>query len=148
MDISKFSERESVAEFEERNRKHVFKIIKLVFFSVCVLIGGLICIGPIYNVWEQKLVGEAELARADSNRKIAVLEAQAHQESAKSLAEAEIIRARGVAEANKIIGSSLEGNESYLRYLWIQTLNSHEKEVIYVPTEANLPILEANRLKK
>ena len=112
-----------------------------------VLFSSFFLLFPIYSVWEQRLVGEAELARADSNRKIAILEAQAKQESAKSLAEAEIIRARGVAEANKIIGSSLDQNESYLRYLWIQSLNSNGKEVIYVPTEANLPILESQRLK-
>lgn len=125
--------------------KRVF-VIFIIFISM-VLFSSFFLLFPIYSVWEQRLVGEAELARADSNRKIAILEAQAKQESAKSLAEAEIIRARGVAEANKIIGSSLDQNESYLRYLWIQSLNSNGKEVIYVPTEANLPILESQRLK-
>ncbi len=66
-------------------------------------------------------------------------------ESAKSLAMAEVERAKGVAEANQIIGESLKGNESYLRYLWIQGLQYGSSEVIYIPTEANLPILEASR---
>ena len=55
------------------------------------------------------------------------------------MAEAEVIRAEGVAKANRIIGESLRGNESYLRYLWIQTLNDNPQNVIYVPTEAGLP---------
>ena len=126
--------------------KRIFSIF-IIFVSI-VLVSSIFFLVPIYSVWQQRLAGEAELARADSNRKIAILEAQAKQESAKSLAEAEIIRARGVAEANKIIGSSLDQNESYLRYLWIQSLNSNGKEVIYVPTEANLPILESQRLKR
>jgi hypothetical protein len=104
-------------------------------------------VGPIYHVWEQQKLGEAELARADSNRKIRTLEALAEQEASKALAEAEVIRAQGVARANEIIGSSLKDNEGYLRYLWIQGLKTNDKEVVYVATEANLPILEANRMK-
>lgn len=63
------------------------------------------------------------------------------------LAEAEIERAKGVAEANRIIGESLKGNEAYLRYLWIQGLQEGSTpQVVYVPTEAGLPILEAGRM--
>lgn len=100
---------------------------------------------PRYNVWSQELIGKAELARAESNRKIAVLEAQAKKDSATMLAAAEIERAKGVAEANKIIGSSLKGNEEYLRYLWIESIQSKDHSIIYVPTEAGLPLLEAGR---
>jgi len=104
-------------------------------------------IDPIMNVWQQSKVGEAELARAESNRQIATLEAVAKKESAKSLADAEVIRAEGVAKANKIIGDSLSGNEGYLRYLWIQGLQTNQMQVVYVPTEANLPIMESQRLR-
>ena len=102
---------------------------------------------PKYKVYSQRSEGEAELARAESNRRIRVQEADALRESASKLAEAEVIRARGVAEANKIIGESLKGNEAYLRYLWIRNLEESEKtgSVIYVPTEAGLPILEAGK---
>ena len=61
---------------------------------------------PKYRVWQQGLEGEAELKRAEQNRKIAVQEAEAKKEAAKSLADAEIIRAQGVAKANEIIGGS------------------------------------------
>lgn len=98
-----------------------------------------------YKVWAQRKEGEAELARAESNRKIKTLEAKAMEESAQHLANAEIIRARGVAQANEIIGKSLENAENYLKYLWITGLEQKNKEVIYVPTEANLPILEAGK---
>ena len=100
---------------------------------------------PQYNVWQSGLEGQAELKRAEQNRQIAIEEAKAKKEAAQSLADAEIIRAEGVAKANKIIGDSLKGNEAYLRYLWIDSLNNNQQNVIYVPTEAGLPILEAGK---
>jgi regulator of protease activity HflC (stomatin/prohibitin superfamily) len=88
------------------------------------------------------LNGKAQLREAEWSRQVAVEEARARQESAKLDAQAEIERAKGVREANEIIASSLEGNEEYLRYLWIDRVAGSEN-VIYVPTEASLPILEA-----
>jgi regulator of protease activity HflC (stomatin/prohibitin superfamily) len=116
-------------------------------FGVIVLIVLFWMFGyPRYRVWQQGLEGEAELKRAEQNRKIAVQEAEAKKEAAKSLADAEVIRAEGVAKANAIIGNSLKGNEDYLRYLWIDNLEKNQNSVIYVPTEAGLPILESQRL--
>lgn len=102
---------------------------------------------PRYEVYQQSLKGEAELARATQNRQIKTQEAMAAKESAKLLGEAEVERAKGVAEANLIIGESLHNNEAYLRYLWITGLGDkgNTPTVIYVPTEAGLPILEAGR---
>lgn len=103
---------------------------------------------PNYSVYQQNLEGEAELARATQNRQISIQEAQAKKESAHDLAAAEVIRAEGVAKANHIIGQSLKENEAYLRYLWIDNMDKTQNQIIYIPTEAGLPILEANRLKK
>lgn len=52
-------------------------------------------------------------------------------------AEIEVARAEGAARAQEIVRSTLSG--SYLQYLWIKTLNENPN-VIYVATEANLPI--------
>jgi regulator of protease activity HflC (stomatin/prohibitin superfamily) len=126
-------------------------IVKLFFFGLFAIIFPFgvyyTFIDPMINVWKQSKLGEAELARAESNRQIATLEALAKRESSKALAEAEVIRAEGVAKANKIIGDSLSGNEGYLRYLWIQGLQTNQMQVVYIPTEANLPIMESTRLK-
>jgi uncharacterized membrane protein YqiK len=103
--------------------------------------------GPRYQVYVQRKMGEARLAEAESSRKIAIQEAEAKMESAKMLAAAEVERARGVAEANKIIGESLQNNESYLRYLWINNMDDQGATIVYIPTEAGMPILEAGRLK-
>lgn len=97
---------------------------------------------PQYQVYEQEKAGEAEFKKAEQNRRVKVLEAQAKLDSAKL--EAEVARARGVAGANKIIADGLRGNDEYLRYLWIDKVaGTTNREVVYVPTEANLPILEA-----
>lgn len=127
---------------KQRTAKIIAYIVSLgLIVTLCVL-----AFGPVYGVWAQRLSGEAELARAESNRQIRILEAKAEQEAAKALAEAEVTRAEGVARANKIIGDSLQNNEGYLRYLWIQGLQNNHMQVVYVPTEANLPILEATRM--
>lgn len=101
---------------------------------------------PYYRVWDQQQTGKAALARAVQDRQITIEDARSKKEAAKMLADAEIERAKGVAEANRIIGDSLKGNDSYLHYLWLDSLKDTKNQVIYVPTEANMPIMEAGRM--
>ena len=101
---------------------------------------------PQYRVYSQRLAGEAALAEAQSSRQVAILEARAKKESAISLADAEVIRAKGAAQANAILQDSLGGPEGYLRYLQIQALEGTKASLIYVPTEAGLPVTESRRL--
>ncbi|MBW2243198.1 MAG: prohibitin family protein [Deltaproteobacteria bacterium] len=68
-----------------------------------------------------------------------VQEKQFELEQAKKEAEIEVARAKGAAEAQTIINSTL--SNSYLHYLWIQTLNENPN-VVYVATEANMPIFK------
>lgn len=96
---------------------------------------------PNYKVYSLELNGKAQLKEAEWNRQIAVQEAAALKESASLKADAEVIRAGGIAEANRIIAGSL--TDKYIKYKFIEGLNDGNTEVIYVPTEANLPILEA-----
>lgn len=119
---------------------------------VLMLLVGLITLGmwgcPQYNIYSQRMQGESLLAHAEYSKKVQVQDAMGKLEAAKSLAQAEVERAKGVAQANAIIGDSLKNNESYLRYLYITKLSENTNEVIYVPTEAGLPILEAGRRSK
>lgn len=128
-------------------KSYVIATLAIILF-VFSMLGGLLLMSACYakyNIWSSSLAGQAELRKADWNRQIVVREAQAKKDAAIMLAEAEVERARGVAQANKIIGDSLKDNESYLRYLWIDSLQNTKDQVIYIPTEANLPILEAGR---
>lgn len=114
-------------------------IIGIFLFSllIAVMLWGL----PKYNVYSRQLAGEAALREAEYSRQISIVEAEAKKQSAEKLAEAEITRARGIAEANQIIGNSI--TPEYLKYKFIEGLNDGSTETIYVPTEANIPILEA-----
>lgn len=130
--------------------KQMISIFSVLFIGTILIVGfiwGIMAGYAKYNVWSSGLAGEAELKQADWNRQISVREAEAKKESAIALAQAEVERAKGVAQANKIIGDSLKGNEDYLRYLWVDSLQNTKNQIIYVPTEANLPILEAGRNK-
>lgn len=107
-------------------------------FAALIFVGG-----PQYNVWQQSLAGKAELQKAEYTRQVAVLEAQAKKDSAQQLADAEIIRAQGVAKANQIIGNSLKDNREYLQYLYITGLEEGANKgnvTIYVPTEGGMPV--------
>ena len=93
---------------------------------------------PVYHAAIKAGHGEEDTAAV-----CAVLEAKAKLDSAKELALAEIERAKGVAEANKIIGDSLKGNREYLQYLYIVGLEDGAKngnKTIYVPTEGGMPV--------
>jgi len=137
--------------YYEEKRQPPIDVRFRIWMTIIVIVGVGILVSacgytyPKYKVWSAEQAGIAEFVQAEQNRKITVLEAEAKLEAAKSLAAAEVERARGVAEANKIIGDSLKGNESYLRWLWIENLDKGGNSVIYVPTEAGLPILEAGK---
>lgn len=101
---------------------------------------------PPYRVYNARKTGEAELAQADGNRQIKIQEAKALAESASYTAQAEVTKAEGVAKANAIMSASLGGPEGYLRWKYIEMLQENKNATtVYVPTEAGLPILEANR---
>ncbi len=120
---------------------YVGRIIITAVLSIMLIIGLCMYIFPQYGVWQKELSGKAQLKEAEWNRQIAVQEAEAEKQAASLKAEAEVIRAYGIAEANEIIANSL--TNEYIKYKFIEGLNDGNTEVIYVPTEANLPILEA-----
>lgn len=120
-------------------------VLGLVFLGA--LFFGFGYVNRTYDVWAREMQGRAELAQAEWTKKVAIEEAKAKQESSVYQAQAEVERAKGVAEANRIIAEGLGGAEGYLRYLYIDTLKDLETSIIYVPTEAGLPVLEAGRIK-
>lgn len=122
----------------------VKRLIWAALLFTILIMGG--C--PMYNVWEQGLTGEAALARATQDWQILIEEALAKKESSVHWAAAEVERAKGAAQANQIVAESLGGPEGYLRWLFIEKLDEIKSgQIIYLPTEAGIPILEAGRLK-
>lgn len=96
------------------------------------------------EVWSAEMTGKAELAKAEQNRNIKIAEAKANLEAEKLNAQAEVERAKGAAKAIEIENGSI--TPTYIQYLWVRQQGSlGDKTVIYIPTEASLPILEAGR---
>lgn len=120
--------------------------------TVVILVLSIVVLGlwgcPQYNVYTQRKGGEAALAHAQSSKEVAVAEAKAKMESAAYNAQADTIRAHGIARSNEIIGNSLKDNQPYLQWLWIDELKSTQNQIIYIPAgQMGMPILEANRFK-
>lgn len=121
------------------------KIIIGIVSGIILIAAGMFGI-PVYNVWQQEMSGKAQLAQAEQNRQILIQEAKARLESAKLDAQSEYIRAEGMAKAIEVENGKL--TDRYIQYLWVRNQTDlNNKTIIYIPTEANLPVLEANRLK-
>lgn len=136
---------------EESSDPSVLAITGAISLVVLIFL-GLIILGmwgcPKYAVYSARKQGEAQLAHAQSSKEVAVAEAKAKMESATYEAQADTIRAHGIAASNQIIGNSLRQNEDYLKWLWIDELKNTKNQIIYVPDgRMGLPILEANRLQ-
>ncbi len=95
--------------------KNLGTLVALVVLAVVVVIVVLMFGIPRYKVWQQEMAGKAEMAKAEQNRRILVEEAKARLEAEKLNAQAEIERARGMAEAMKVENGTL--NETYNQYL-------------------------------
>ena len=130
---------------EEKNFALVLLTIGI---SVAILIAISMYYLPKYGVYRQNLKGQANLKQQEYEKQIIVEQARAELESAGLLADAEIERARGVAEANNIIGDSLSnGGDKYLQYLAIDAqkkmADSPNNTIIYVPSGNNaIPLVQ------
>lgn len=132
-------------------KQNVSKIVVGIVFAVVILIIVLMFGLPKYNVWQQEMAGKAEMAKAEQNRKILVEEAKARLEAEKLNAQAEIERARGMAEAMKVENGTL--NETYNQYLFIRTLEKLADkgdlpQIIYIPSNGLLPVMDVKNKEK
>lgn len=121
-----------------------FFVGSIIVFVFCLIAFGL-WFFPVYNVWVAKKSGDAALAEAMREQRVQLAVASARKEAAHLNKDAAIIEAEAVAEQIARIGKELQSHDLYLRWQWIRMMQDREGETIYVPTEANLPILEATR---
>ena len=113
------------------------KEIVFCILAFLALIGVAMVGIPQYIVYSSKMKGEANYVQAQQEKKIMIETALAEKESAK-------LR----AEAIDIIGESAKKYPEYRQQEFMQAFGEALREgnisqIIYVPTEANLPILEA-----
>lgn len=113
-------------------------IILLALLAIAVIVGLMFGL-PVYNVWQQEMAGKARLAEATQSRQILVEQARAEKEAA-----------RETAEAIEIMGNAAKSFPEYRQQEFIGAFGEALRQgkiqqIIYVPTEANIPILEAGR---
>lgn len=114
-------------------------IVALIAVVIVLVIIGLFFGLPLWNVWSEKLSGEAALAKANQTRQIIVTQAKAEEEAAEH-------RAKAVA----IMGEMAKKYPEYRQQEFIGAFadalhNGKIHQIIYVPTEAGIPILEAGK---
>lgn len=110
----------------------VFGIINGIFLLLLLIM----MIIPQWRVWSQGKEGEAELRRAEQNRQIQVEQAKAEFEAAQHR-----------ADAIKVVGQAAKDFPEYRHQEFIGAFGEamkegHIQKIIYVPTEANIPIIE------
>lgn len=113
--------------------------------SVVALIAAVVLLIPTFIAGWLAIAPDYRLHKASIEKRILVEQAKAEADAAIEEARAEVERAKGTSEANLIVANSI--TEPYLRYLYINSLRNTSNQVIYLPTEAGLPILEADRLR-
>ena len=114
----------------------------------CGVLFGAVGIYQPFKVWQatytvkrERLMGEAQFARAEENRKILVEQARAEKDSAQ-------LR----AEAIGIVGQATKDFPEYRQQEFIGAFaeavqNGSIDQIIYVATEAGIPITEAGKRK-
>jgi hypothetical protein len=108
---------------------------------IVMIISGFVlaAVSRWYDVWSMEMQGKAKLAEASQSRQIQVEQAKAEKESA-------TLRADAIA----IVGQAAKDFPEYRQQEYIGAFAEALKEgkmsqIIYIPTEAGMPILEAGR---
>lgn len=111
--------------------------VVLAIFAAIFLIGATAAILPQYRVYSARADGEAMLQRSESTKRILVEQAQA-----------ELDASRLRKEAIEIMGAAAQQYPEYRLQEFMGAFadamqNGSVQKIIYVPTEANIPIIEA-----
>lgn len=127
----------STSKKEENGNWFSFGVV--IFVITCVVAGFFLWAVPTYKVWQRGLDGEAELRRAEQTKKITIEIARAEEEAA-------TLRANAIA----IMGEAAQKYPEYRQQEFMSAFGEALREgtisqIIYVPTEANMPIMEAGK---
>lgn len=103
------------------------------------LLGGLLWGIPQYKVYSYEMRGTAILAQADQERQVLISKAKAEKEAATLQ-----------AEAIAIVGKAYAEFPEYRKAMYMEAMaeavqNGNIRQMMYIPTEAGIPITEAGR---
>lgn len=97
---------------------------------------------PTWSVWQQNMKGKAKLAKASQERQILIEQAKAEDQAADFL----------VSAISKV-GQAAKDFPEYRQQVFVQAYaealaNDSIDQIVYVATEAGIPITESRRLAK
>lgn len=128
---SHFHEREQIMDF-----KDAMKLGGAVVGTLVLGLAAYLFIAPMYNVYSSRMAGEAALARSEAEKKVIVETAKGELEASKIL-----------AEAIETVGAAAQKYPEYREQEFIRSfgmaLEDGDVKLIFVPTEANIPIIKA-----
>lgn len=128
---------------KQRTVRNYFALVFLGIFLVVALFMGGFAVNKKISVWSREQDGRAAIAEARYSKDVQIEEARANLAAEKLNAEAEVERAKGAARAIEAEGGAL--TPEYITYLWVRNLERGNNDLIYIPTEGGVPILEAGR---
>ena len=121
-----------------KNEKGSIELL-LAVVVVCIIAIGLMFGLPVWSVWKEGLSGEGQLAKAEQTKKIMI-------ETARAEVEASTLRAKAIKIMGQAAKDYPEYREQELMQAFGEALNNGAiQKIVYIPTEANMPILEAGK---
>lgn len=134
------------AEAYDDQRRSVRMVVGGICAVLLVLVLSIFAyrfITPKLNLYASNTEKQAVIKEQEAISEAEVFAAEKRVIAAEAEAEARRIEAEGIADAQRIISETL--TPEYLTWRFYEVLSDSEGDVIYVPTEAGLPILEATR---
>lgn len=113
----------------------------IVGIFLLIMINGVV--SPRLNLYKANTEKQAVIAEQKAQSEAAEFAARSAVTQAEAKAEAMIIEANALAESQAIIAETL--TPEYVRYLYVKAIENNTNQVIYIPTEAGMPILESGR---
>ena len=107
--------------------------------ALVALIFAIVAVSTTFDVWRREKAGTARLRQAEQERRILVVQAQAE-------AEAAVLRARAIETVGAAAQRFPEYREQEFMGAFAEAIQTNRNlQLVYVPTEAAIPIVEAGR---
>jgi regulator of protease activity HflC (stomatin/prohibitin superfamily) len=114
-------------------------VVGAVVLFIVALIVACMAGCPQYSVYTQRLEGEAALAKAHATKQVLVTQAQAEKDAA-------VLRAEAIGIVGKAAKEFPEYRQQEFIGAFAQAMHDGRiNQIIYVPTEGSIPILEAGK---
>jgi len=125
--------------FKNQNGNTNLTITGIIVGSIVGIIASMFLL-PMWSVWQQDMKGRAKLAKASQERQILVEQAKAESEAADYIVTA-------ITKVGQAAKDFPEYRKQVFMQAYAEALNSEAiDQIIYVATEAGIPVTEAGRI--